>query len=218
MAGGLELTIESEPGIALLDEYIAAQLVFAVTLARQATRHAVRPIAVEMTRPPAHKGYADFFGTTVRPGPFNRVVFSPTDARRRFLPPGPELFASFDPELRLRLDQLPEQASCVDRVRSVLMEALPAGQPDVGTVARRLGPSARTLQRRLGAEGTGFQDVLQGLRDRLARHYLKTTGFSSADIAFLLGYDDPNSFTRAFHAWTGTTPETLRRKSVSART
>ena len=47
-------------------------------------------------------------------------------------------------------------------------------------------------------------------REELARHYLVNTRYSSAEIAFLLGYNDPNSFIRAFHAWTGQTPEGAR--------
>lgn len=210
MPGGLELTFDAEPGVDLPDEYVAAELVFLVNLARRATRHAVRPVAVEMVRPPRHKGYFEFFGHPVYPGPFNRVVFAPEDARRPFLSANPALFRVFDPELQARLDELDRNASVADRVRSALMEALPGGQPDVGTVARRLGMSSRTLQRRLGAEGTGFQDVLRELRERLARDYLRKTAHTSAEISFLLGYEDPNSFTRAFHLWTGTTPEAHR--------
>ena len=37
---------------------------------------------------------------------------------------------------------------------------------------------------------------------------------SSAEISFLLGYEDPNSFFRAFHAWTGQTPERARAATV----
>jgi len=45
-----------------------------------------------------------------------------------------------------------------------------------------------------------------------AVHRIKTE-FSSAEISFLLGYEDPNSFIRAFHGWTGATPERLRAES-----
>ena len=77
-------------------------------------------------------------------------------------------------------------------------------------VARRLAVSTRTLQRRLSEEGTSFQQELNGLRADLARHYLTNSRYSSAEISFLLGYSDPNSFIRAFHAWTGQTPESAR--------
>ena len=210
MNSGLELTFEAEPDVDLPDEYIAAELVSLVSLARHATGHKVRPIAVEMVNAPVQGDYAAFLGHPVYSGPFNRVVFAPEDARRSFLSPDPALFRPFDPDLQVRLDQLAPSATATERVRSALMEALPAGQPDIGTVCRRLGTSARTLQRRLGAEGTSFQEVLQILRERLACDYLKKTSHTSSEISFLLGYEDPNSFTRAFHHWTGTTPEAFR--------
>ncbi|MFR9795108.1 helix-turn-helix domain-containing protein [Streptomyces sp. MS06] len=40
----------------------------------------------------------------------------------------------------------------------------------------------------------------------MARHYLRNSTMSVRDIAYLLGYEDPNSFYRAFHSWTGRTP------------
>ena len=77
-------------------------------------------------------------------------------------------------------------------------------------IADRLAVSTRTLQRRLGDEGTSFQQELSALREELARHYLTNTACSSAEISFLLGYADPSSFYRAFHDWTGVTPERVR--------
>ena len=71
-------------------------------------------------------------------------------------------------------------------------------------------PKHESLQRRPRQEGTTFQKVLDELREELARHYLSTSHYSSEEIAFLLGYEEPNSFFRAFRAWTGQTPEVVR--------
>jgi len=78
-------------------------------------------------------------------------------------------------------------------------------------VAERLAMSKRKLQRRLAAEGTSFQEVLRDTRHELARHDLHRTELPCAEISFLLGYEDPNSSFRAFHDWTGSTPEAARR-------
>jgi len=121
------------------------------------------------------------------------------------------LFSDFDPALRPRLDELSTSATTTDRVVSALTEVLLAGKSDVTEVAGRLGLSARSLQRRLLGEGTRFNAVLQSLRTKLARHYLAVPELSNSQIASLLAYDDPNSFIRAFHGWTGTTPEAYRR-------
>ena len=80
----------------------------------------------------------------------------------------------------------------------------------MSAVARELAMSTRTLQRRLKDEGTTFQDILGDTRESLARHYLSASDMPTSEISFLLGYDDPRSFYRAFNTWTGTTPQALR--------
>ena len=78
------------------------------------------------------------------------------------------------------------------------------------SVCERLLVSKRTLQRRLGNEGTNFQNLLNSVREDLANYYLKNSDLTHTQISFLLGFNDPNSFFRAFHNWTGTTPESAR--------
>ena len=80
-------------------------------------------------------------------------------------------------------------------------------------VARALAMSTRTLQRRLQAEGTSYQAALSTTRESLAHHYLHNEAMSAGQISFLLGYENPSSFYRAFHSWTGQTPETARTTS-----
>ncbi|MFK7990688.1 MAG: helix-turn-helix domain-containing protein [Sandaracinaceae bacterium] len=58
-----------------------------------------------------------------------------------------------------------------------------------------------------------FKDVTRATRESLSRYYLEHTRLSSTEIAYLLGFEEPNSFFRAFHSWTGTSPESVR-KSV----
>ena len=77
-------------------------------------------------------------------------------------------------------------------------------------VASRLAMSNRTLHRRLQGEDTTFQRVLNSTREALARHYLSDPRLTAGEISFLLGYEEPSSFYRAFHSWTGDTPERVR--------
>lgn len=209
--GGLEVTFDAESGVRLPDDYIAAELVFLVHFARTATRHDIRPIAVEMVHPPTHPAYGDYFRCHLREGPFNRVVFSPADAERPFLSANPAMFSLFEPALQTRLDTLERDASMADRVRAALMEAMPAGQAEVGAISKKLGVSTRGLQRKLSQQGTSFQVELAKLRERLAQDYLRKANHSNAEIAYLLGFEDPNSFIRAFTAWTGKSPEATRK-------
>lgn len=77
-------------------------------------------------------------------------------------------------------------------------------------ICKKLGVSTRTLQRRLQEEGGSFQQVLDQVRTSLAQHYLARTELPGAEIAFLLGFEEPNSFYRAFRGWTGKTPDHVR--------
>ena len=186
------------------------ELVYFVQLARLATRERIVPLAVTAPElPSAPEAYAAHLGVALTRGP-PAVTFSAADAARPFLTANDAMWSFFEPELARRLAELEAEASAEARVRAALMELLPTGGASVEAVAARLGTSKRTLQRRLGTEGTSFQRVLDGTREQLARHYLRRSSMTGAEISFLLGFEDPNSFFRAFHAWTGTTPEQAR--------
>lgn len=190
---------------------IAFELVFWVQIARIATREHVVPKGIHITFDlPEQVAYETFFGVQIQQGPFNGLTFSSQDAERLFLTASESMWSIFEPELRKRLQNLSHDSPFRERVRSCLVEILASGQYSMDDVASRLAISSRTLQRRLQQEGTSFQKVLDDLREELARHYLSTSNYSNGQIAFLLGYEEPNSFFRAFRAWTGQTPEHIR--------
>ena len=120
----------------------------------------------------------------------------------------------FGPGLQERLSELDGSATTIDRVHAALLELLLSGSASVEAVSKKLGTSVRTLRRRLKNEGQSFQIVLNRTREDLAKHYLKSSDMIGAEISFLLGFEDPNSFFRAFHSWTGETPEQVRRAFV----
>ncbi|CAM2010213.1 AraC family transcriptional regulator [Acanthopleuribacter pedis] len=190
---------------------IFAEVVFFVQLARIATRHRVEPIAVTVpTAVTNREAYGAFLGVMPVRGDTLEVVFSARDAARPFLTANEMMWQTFEPALRQRRADLDQTAAMVDRVRGALLELLPSGQVSMGAVCDKLAVSRRTLQRKLAGEGVNFQLVLNKTRESLARHYLTQEQMTGAEISFLLGYDDPNSFFRAFQSWTGTTPARIR--------
>ena len=48
--------------------------------------------------------------------------------------------------------------------------------------------------------------MLEDARRELARHYLLHSSLDLTETAYLLGYEDANSFFRAFHQWEGDSP------------
>ncbi len=188
-----------------------SQLAFMVALARRATRHEIVPRRVTVVGPVDELGNcAEFFGCDVVGGEAYEVAFSAFDARRPFLTRNDEMWETFQPGLRRRAVEAGEFRSTRAEVEEALFVLLPSGRSAMSDVASELGIGARTLQRRLAAEGTSWLDVLNGTRERLARHYFASTELNATEIGFLLGFADPNSLFRAFHRWTGTTPESWR--------
>jgi len=187
------------------------ELGFWVQLARTAIRENIAPAAVKINFDlPDIDKYEAFFGARINHDDFTSLTFSTVDAQKPFLTENNVMWSILESEFNKRMDDLTRDASFRDRVRACLVEILASGQYSMTYVAAKLAISNRTLQRRLHQEGTSFQKVLDELREELARHYLKTSNYTILEIAFLLGYDEPNSFFRAFRAWTGQTPESVR--------
>jgi AraC-like DNA-binding protein len=190
---------------------LSTELVFFVQLARIGIRERIIPREIKSpVIPEPHGEYADYFGVKVTKGKLPAIVFKAEDAKKPFLTANQKMWEFFEPELQKRLSELDQGASVGERTKAALLEMLPGGNASMESVARRLGTSTRTLQRKLKQEGVSFQAVLNQTREHLARHYLKSTTISGAEISYLLGFEDPNSFFRAFHGWTGTTPEQAR--------
>lgn len=106
-----------------------------------------------------------------------------------------ELGVLLDAELRTRVEQ-------------VLGASGESPLPEV--VARRLGMSVRTLQRRLGEEGTSFREIRDSVRLSRARRLLTEARLSISEVAERLGFADVSAFDNAFKRWTGETPNALR--------
>jgi len=73
------------------------------------------------------------------------------------------------------------------------------------------------MQRRLGELGTTYQDVLDDFRRASARRFLADTDLGTGEVAFLLGFEEVNSFVRAFHMWEGITPARWRARANGER-
>ncbi|HCF6385809.1 AraC family transcriptional regulator [Ectopseudomonas toyotomiensis] len=108
-----------------------------------------------------------------------------------------------------RMDQL-RKASYSERTRAWLVERLSLGGYDMGTVAKGLEVSTRTLQRGLAREGANFRDVLDGARRQLADYYLRNTSYSMTHVGDLLGFREASSFHKACLRWFGMPPGRYR--------
>jgi len=102
-------------------------------------------------------------------------------------------------------------------VENAIAELLPHGQAAQSAVAKHVGMSQRTLARRLAEEDCSFSELLSGVRRALAARYLTNPSLSISEIAWLLGYSEISTFTRAFQRWTGASPSASRASRASSR-
>jgi AraC-like DNA-binding protein len=199
---------------------ILVDLCFAKVLdiARRGTGTHVRPRRLDLRGPSRNAGmYESHFGCrTEFDRSHNAIVFARSDVDRPFLTHNPELFATIAPQLEAELKEARASKATADRVKAILKPSLAGRRPGIEDVARAMGTSPRTLQRKLAEEGATFQQVLQAARRELARHYLLHSSLELNETAYLLGYEDAHSFFRAFHEWEGAPPGEWRARHSGA--
>ncbi|WP_353505586.1 AraC family transcriptional regulator [Agrobacterium sp. FDAARGOS_525] len=119
------------------------------------------------------------------------------------------------PALSAALSELEAQNTISEQVKIVLKRSLASGQPGLNDVARQLGLSERTLQRRITDEGSTFRGLVSDARRDLGRHLLADPSTDIEEVACLLGYQDTTSFYRAFREWEGMPPNRWREMNRS---
>jgi AraC-like DNA-binding protein len=101
-----------------------------------------------------------------------------------------------------------------ERVRALLDHEPELGSIDAEQIAAKLGMNARTLRRRLRAEGLGIRELIDESRMRVACTNLLHPKATIKDTAERLGYSEPSAFHRAFKRWTGRTPSEFLRSDA----
>jgi AraC-like DNA-binding protein len=183
-----------------------------LSTARLGTGTRVSPLRVEFLQPRSHaKTMERHFGCpVVGRASRNAIVFRASDAQRPFVTRNAELLGMLAPQFEEELKQEQDEENFAERVRIAIQQKLTGRRPTIEDIADALHISSRTLQRRLQDEGLSFQRVLEEARHQLARHYLNNSVLELNEAAYLLGYEDGNSFVRAFRTWEGVPPARWR--------
>lgn len=119
----------------------------------------------------------------------------------------------FDTLLEADVSKLDDDRPIKRQVQDRISQSLSEGVPAISEVARQLGMSGRTLQRRLSEMGLSYQKLVDETRRRLAHRFLRQTNYSLAEVAFMTGFAEQSSFTRAFKRWAGQSPRSYRLQS-----
>lgn len=199
--------------VARLERPVEAQAAATFTALRRLAGDgfALREVSFPHRAPASPEPWRETFGLAPRFGAARtELVFDAAWLERKNLLAHPalaEYLSARATELARSID-----APFVDRVNASIAETLAEG-PTPRSIARALGTSSRTLQRRLGEEGHTFAALLDRVRHERALALLADRSKHGGEIAFLLGFREPSTFSRAFRRWTGTTPKEHRART-----
>lgn len=157
--------------------------------------------------------YTDWFGCPVLFGQATTTVRFPVALLALPLRQSDEMLVRV---LELQADallaELPQTDDFEQAVRRCILHLIREGEPELEQVAKELNVTERTLRRRLDESGTNFRALREHIRHRMAEKYLLDPRLKLNEIAQLLGYSEPSTFTRAFKRWTGLTPHSYQQQ------
>jgi AraC-like DNA-binding protein len=179
-----------------------------LTLGRRGTGVRLQPRRLELTSPtPDADRYRTFFGCAIEASATeNARVCATADLARPFRTRNTEVLAMIEPQLDAELATLRPAGTAAEQVKRTVKRLIAGRRPELRDVARAMGVSTRTLQRRLAADGVTYQQLVEQARRELAHHYLLHSALELSETAYLLGYEDASSFFRAFSQWEGAPP------------
>lgn len=156
--------------------------------------------------------YEEVFGPDVRfEQAYNRLLVPAGLLGEKPVPSDPHLNALMERFALKHLNAQLEGTNMSEKISQAVADSLNMGEASLDKVAGRLGMSRRSLQRYFEQEGTSFRRVLDGVRRSLAIQYLTEQDMQVGEVAYLLGYADMSSFSRAAKSWFGTSPKAIKR-------
>jgi AraC-like DNA-binding protein len=236
----VELTMDNaDPRMRLWPQHAEWGVALLVNILRVASRSDVRPAEIDLIhrRERSSNQLAGLFRCPVRFGSAEvRLVYLAEDLRHPIEEADANLLWHLTGVGRLLLElragergraeadatapgrpQAETAGGVIDRVRRLVLRQPGFRPPPAEEVARSLGMSRRTLVRRLAECGTGFREVVEGIRVEAAKTYLRDPDLSLVEITYLLGYADQGTFGAAFRRATGATPRRFRLASLRPR-
>jgi AraC-like DNA-binding protein len=161
-------------------------------------------------RPADTTPFGTIFGSAVFFGKDRAVMSLPNTIMQRPLPTSnPTLRGLYEAECARLLAHLADSTSCTEKTLMAL-EKLEGQYPQLEQMAAMLNLSTRTYRRRLAAEESTFQSLLDRARLQHALTHLRKPHGSISQTAMALGFNDASNFRRAFIQWCGESPSQWR--------
>ncbi|WP_106904744.1 helix-turn-helix domain-containing protein [Lactiplantibacillus plantarum] len=225
LAGPVHLEIVTKPdivnihilgnslGVELPRFTIMTEQLLLISLLRVGTGKLIKPISVGSKYP-----YGDQIDAVmgIRPQQLadNCIQFQVTDLQRAIISANNSMWAFLQPGLDQQKLAIEHNQSLLATVQALLLKKIPSGSFSIDEIATSLNLSKRTLQRHLSTLSTTFNDEVQIARRTLVVPLMKDQSLNLIEISYLLGYSDPESFSRAFKKWFHQSLSVYRQQSL----
>ena len=174
----------------------------------------LNPVEVHSTHSPPGdpSGYYAYFKCPMRFGQKHNGIVLLSEWIDTRLTGANEQLAQMNDHIVIKYLAHQNRRDVVNRVRTSILEGIADGSASAEKAATDVHMTTRNLHRRLRAHGTSFKELLAETRQELAQKYLDDQSLSLTEIAFLLGFSEVSSFSRAYKRWTGHAPSQVRRR------
>lgn len=167
----------------------------------------VKEVHVTHPRPAYADAYKDFMGVpVVFASDKNALRFHATWPAVKLNAPNAYMLGVLSEHAQRLLAELQASKTVRGQVENLMLPDLHRGVLDMAALAEKLGMTRQTLYRKLKQENTSFEQMVDELRHKMAQHYLNGRKVSVNETAYLVGFSDPSSFSKAFKRWTGQSP------------
>jgi len=192
---------------------------FIIKMLRSISGKNISPSLVEMTisRPRYSAELLNFYDCSIAFGAKkNRIYYNNSILNTPIISADISLFNALEYYLSEQIKVRATEKNLINKIRHLIRISLSEGTPNIDVIAKKLGLSRRTLQRRLTCEDISFSFEVESIREKIAIEYIENSQLSFTDIALVLGYGELSSFSRAFRRWTYLSPQEYKNQKLLA--
>ncbi|MCH4009677.1 helix-turn-helix domain-containing protein [Companilactobacillus sp.] len=184
-----------------------------LSLLRVGTSEDVKPVQVASKY--QYGKISNEFGIEPLMAKQNTIEFLNEDLQKNFISANNVMWEFIRPELDRRKLEIQSHKSLVENLQALLLKKIPSGEFGIDEIADSLNISRRTLQRSLKNLNTSFTEQVKIARQSLIEPFMKDASLDLVDVSYLLGYSDPESFSRAFKSWYEQSPSAYRKQLIT---
>lgn len=196
----------------VLNFCIEEQLVMICELARKlaSVQSTIARVELSYPPPPHHAIYEDYFDAPIKfSAPKTRITILNPTIDHPLIGNDAEFHEICSRQCELMMRKIHEKDSIASRTKHALMR-FKGHSPGIEIMACEFNVSPRTLRRHLAEEGYTYQELVDEFRAELAQEYLRSGSITPKEVSYLLGFNHPTSFHRAFKRWTGSSINEFR--------